>query len=72
MAPLYIRVFKSAEDARRKTGSALRRGQSLMNALYDLNPGLYNEITGTEADCFYDDKNVGRFYERIMLYTESE
>lgn len=70
MAPLYIRVFKSAEETRRKTGKALRLGQSLMNALHGLNPGLYNKLTGTEADCFYDDRSTERFYEKVMSYTE--
>lgn len=36
----------------------LRPGQSYMNALNDINPDLYVEITGTDADCFYDDNKL--------------
>lgn len=34
----------------------LRKGQSLMNALHDLDPDLYVKITGTDADCYYLDE----------------
>ena len=43
-----------------------RLGQSCMNALYEVNKDLYNEITGTEADCFYDDKKIGAFTKRVF------
>lgn len=65
--PLYIQVAKTAQDARNKpNGHVLRVGQSLMNALYDINPDLYKTITGTEADCFYSDKRVGQFYNALI------
>ena len=42
-------------------GQGLRVGQSYSNALADVNMKAYNEITGTDADCFYDDKKVVDF-----------
>lgn len=42
-----------------------RQGQALMNALWRVHPDLYNEIHGTDADCFYDDSKVPAFYKRI-------
>lgn len=71
--PLYIQVAKVAQDARNKpNGHVLRVGQSLMNALYDINPDLYKTITGTEADCFYSDKRVGQFYNALIDYEREQ
>ena len=39
----------------------LRHGQAYMNALHYINKDLYNQITGTEADCFYDDNKIVNF-----------
>ena len=39
----------------------LREGQSYMNSLYDINPSLYEEVSGTDADCFYVDDNIPQF-----------
>ena len=39
----------------------LRRGQMLMNLLWDINPALYSEITGTDIDPFYVDQRVDVF-----------
>jgi hypothetical protein len=43
-----------------------RLGQSCMNALYEVDKDLYNEITGTEADCFYDDAKIPSFIEKVF------
>lgn len=32
----------------------LRYGQVLMNVLYEIWPEKYQEITGTDLDCFYE------------------
>ena len=42
--------------------NGLRMGQSLMNALWELYPQIYSEITGTESDPFYNDKLIENFY----------
>lgn len=52
-------------------GRDLRKGQNLMNALYELNPDLYKQITGTEADCFYQDKNIPKFWEVVKEHDSS-
>ena len=41
--------------------NGLRVGQSYMNALYKINPSLYDEITGTDIDPFYNDYNLEGF-----------
>jgi len=43
----------------------LRNGQSYSNALADVNMKAYNEITGTDDDCFYDDNKVIKFIRRL-------
>jgi hypothetical protein len=43
-----------------------RQGQSLMNALGGINHSLYREITNTDADCFYDDKKIAAFWDRVI------
>jgi hypothetical protein len=49
----------------RKSHPELREGQSLMNALFEVNPNLYKEITGSEFDCFYDDKKIPAFWNKL-------
>jgi hypothetical protein len=39
----------------------LRLGQSYMNALFVVDDKIYNKITGTESDCFYDDNKIINF-----------
>lgn len=41
--------------------SELRYGQAIMNALNDVRPDLYKEITGTNNDPFYDDNKLVLF-----------
>ena len=36
----------------------LRYGQTIMNILYDTWPDKYNELKGSDYDCFYDDGSV--------------
>jgi hypothetical protein len=42
-----------------------RLGQSLMNALREVNMELYQKITATDADCFYQDDKIPQFWEAI-------
>jgi len=44
----------------------LRAGQAMMIALNEFDSGLYERITGTEADCFYDDKKIPKFISVIF------
>ena len=36
----------------------LRVGQSIMNYIHANHRDIYDEITGTENDCFYDDTKI--------------
>ena len=48
----------------------LRRGQCYMNVLASLDIGLYELITDTPFDCFYDDKKIGLFIAALLLPQE--
>ena len=43
----------------------LRLGQSFMIKLHELNPTLYNSITNTDNDPFFDDKIIKKFLKFI-------
>lgn len=57
-------TFMSHQVARSKptqpisVSNQLRYGQTIMNVLYDVWPEKYNEITGTDFDCFYTNSLV--------------
>lgn len=42
-------------------GKHQRAGQAYMNALFEVNRRLYDIISGTESDCFYDDTKIINF-----------
>lgn len=44
----------------------LRRGQSFMLALSDIDKQLYNSIIDTEFDCFYADERCEVFIEKLQ------
>ena len=48
------------------TGPHCRRGQALFNYLAVAHPELAEKIRATEADCFYDDKKIPAFLDRIF------
>ena len=56
-------VSVRAGELNRQTRGALRNGQALMNALHALAPQLYTEVSGTKADCFYQDELIPEFLE---------
>lgn len=43
----------------------LRYGQAIMNRLHEIWPEKYNEVTGTELDCFYDDKKAADLLDHL-------
>lgn len=45
----------------------LRRGQAMMNALAKVRPELYEEVSDTEADCFYIDTRITDFKRKVGL-----
>lgn len=44
-----------------------RKGQALMNALYEVRKEWYLEISNTDADCFYQDHKIPQFKKWIEL-----
>lgn len=38
----------------------LRRGQNLMNFLHSIWPEMYDIITGSKYDCFYNDNKIDK------------
>ncbi len=44
----------------------LRKGQSYMNALYEVNHTVYQSVTGSDIDPFYDDSKIPRFLACIL------
>ena len=60
--PLLDLKNKSKEIQRQ---TDLRYGQAVMNLLNQTRPEIYQEITGTELDCFYDDEKVENLLEYL-------
>jgi hypothetical protein len=44
-----------------------RRGQSLMNVLHGVWPEKYQQITGTDRDCYYDDNKIKTTIELLII-----
>jgi len=49
----------------------LRLGQAYMNALYEVDRDIYNEITSSSVDPFFDDLRIGAFF-RFLNGVEHE
>lgn len=58
---------KIIEQAKKKIKKhpELRLGQSVMNLLFFEREHIYNLITGTDIDCFYDDTKIDECLEMI-------
>ena len=54
----------------------LRKGQALMVALQYYSPQLYQDMTNSQADPFYDDELIPAFWttlgQRIQIHAERE
>lgn len=48
-------------------GGTQRRGQAMMNALAKVRPDLYDKISGTEADPFYNDNRITNFKRAVGI-----
>lgn len=44
-----------------------RKGQAMMNALWDAAPELYADISGTSKDCFHRDDQVFAFRDYLGI-----
>lgn len=49
-----------------------RYGQSLMNVLHGVCPEKYQQITGTNNDCYYDDNKVKATIELLEINWNSD
>lgn len=47
------------------TNDEMRYGQSLMSVLWEVWPEKYKEITGSDFDCFYDDRTTRFTIEKL-------
>jgi len=45
---------------------SLREGQIIFSALADVDKPLYDKLTGTASDCFYDNTKIPKFYETLF------
>jgi len=61
MTPEEVQDLVNKADELRRLHPSLRHGQALMNTLWDLHREVYNHISGTSADPFYDDTKVDFF-----------
>ena len=48
-----------------RTFHYLRYGQVLMHTLYKCNKAKYDAITGTDDDCFFDNKIVSKTLDKL-------
>lgn len=55
----FIQFLALMDEVKLTKTYYLRWGQTLMNVLYRTYPELYDQITGTDFDCFYLDENLG-------------
>ena len=59
----YLNSFTRKELQQYK--GILRIGQCYMNCLACIDEKLYDEITATEYDCFYNDDLIGKFMTKV-------
>jgi hypothetical protein len=57
----WIDLIKISMDMVNTSNGQLRYGQAHINALHQIRPELYEAITETESDCFYNDEKIPKF-----------
>lgn len=62
----FASVMYAAYIRHQTSSEGIRRGQAWMNALAEVDFDLYAEVTGTEADCFYNDNKIDAFKQRVF------
>lgn len=55
---LQLSTFARVQVSRMR----MRIGQAYMNSLSSIRPDLYDGITNTQSDCFYDDSLIPLFF----------
>lgn len=59
------RHMKLYDKTREYVSAGLRLGQSMFNSLWEIDPNLARDITGTDDDCFYNDNKICNFLKAI-------
>lgn len=59
LTPMEFRLLSAEWRLALIMNKTHRAGQSLMNVLFTIRPDLYNAITNTDRDPFYDNSNIG-------------
>jgi len=54
----FLEYQASRSGGKISAANQWRYGQTVMNVLYDVWPEKYNEIKGTDVDCFYSNSTV--------------
>jgi len=60
---LFDGLHKAIMDASRS--GTVRKGQAAFNYLHSHFPDLAREIAGTDADCFYQDRLIMKFFNKV-------
>ncbi len=50
----------------------VRRGQNLMNVLYEIKPEMYEVINNSKFDCFYDDNIIDSTLQYLLSVVENQ
>ena len=61
----WSEVMKNANSYEK---DGMRYGQALMSGLFLIDKELYNKISDTKADCFYDDSKCTQFAVDVISY----
>ena len=64
---LLLDVYVKAKDIQLRD-SDIRKGQALMVALRQTNKELYDKLSDTDADPFYDNKKIPSFEQALIDY----
>jgi hypothetical protein len=67
---LFDGLHKAIADASR--GGGQRKGQAAFNYLHSQFPALAIDIVGTDADCFYEDRVIPKFLNRLYELCNEE
>jgi len=61
------KLTEKIQERRKSEGAQhLREGQIIFSALADVDKTLYDKLTGTASDCFYENSKISVFYETLF------
>jgi len=65
-------IRDASKELIRRRRFDLRKGQAMMIVLNGINKELYDKITGTENDPFYDNKKIPNFEKAVLQYYKNK